>query len=146
MEETDLNLLKNTRKHVMITGKWMNIFSVLAGFVAVIMVIGGIAMLYVSNMLDGNSPYHMDNIMGIGGVAMIILSGTLLPAILRMRVVVRIANNIKVNNDLSPIVEFMRQTQRLWHYTTILLIVLCCVGVIVAGIAGLLYLSIRSYV
>ena len=107
-------------------------------------VAGGIVMLYVSNWLDEATPYYLDNVIGLGGVGMIVLAGALIPAILYMRRAVREANQIKVSQEVYPVVEFLRQSQKLWHYTTVLLIVLFILGVIAVGVAGLYFFSVRS--
>ena len=144
MEENEIMSLKNSKMYVARVGRWMNIFSVFATLAMLFIVAGGIVMLYVSNWLDEATPYYLDNVIGLGGVGMIVLAGALIPAILYMRRAVREANQIKVSQEVYPVVEFLRQTQKLWHYTTVLLIVLFILGVIAVGVAGLYYFSERS--
>lgn len=144
MEENEIMSLKNSKMYVARVGRWMNIFSVFATLAMLFIVAGGIVMLYVSNWLDEATPYYLDNVIGLGGVGMIVLAGALIPAILYMRRAVREANQIKVSQEVYPVVEFLRQTQKLWHYTTVLLIVLFILGVIAVGVAGLYYFSVRS--
>lgn len=144
MEENEIMSLKNSKMYVARVGRWMNIFSVFATLAMLFIVAGGIVMLYVSNWLDEATPYYLDNVIGLGGVGMIILAGALIPAILYMRRAVREANQIKVSQEVYPVVEFLRQTQKLWHYTTVLLIVLFILGVIAVGVAGLYFFSVRS--
>ena len=144
MEENEIMSLKNSKMYVARVGRWMNIFSVFATLAMLFIVAGGIVMLYVSNWLDEATPYYLDNMIGLGGVGMIILAGALIPAILYMRRAVREANQIKVSQEVYPVVEFLRQTQKLWHYTTVLLIVLFILGVIAVGVAGLYFFSVRS--
>ena len=144
MEENEIMSLKNSKMYVARVGRWMNIFSVFATLAMLFIVAGGIVMLYVSNWLDEATPYYLDNVIGLGGVGMIILAGALIPAILYMRRAVREANQIKVSQEVYPVVEFLRQSQKLWHYTTVLLIVLFILGVIAVGVAGLYYFSVRS--
>ena len=144
MEENEIMSLKNSKMYVARVGRWMNIFSVFATLAMLFIVAGGIVMLYVSNWLDDATPYYLDNVIGLGGVGMIVLAGALIPAILYMRRAVREANQIKVSQEVYPVVEFLRQTQKLWHYTTVLLIVLFILGVIAVGVAGLYYFSVRS--
>ena len=107
-------------------------------------VAGGIVMLYVSNWLDEATPYYLDNVIGLGGVGMIIVAGALIPAIMYMRRAVREANQIKVSQEVYPVVEFLRQSQKLWHYTTVLLIVLFVIGVVAACVAALYFNSVRG--
>ena len=137
MEENEIMSLKNSKMYVARVGRWMNIFSVFATLAMLFIVAAGIVMLYVSNWLDEATPYYLDNVIGLGGVGMIVLAGALIPAILYMRRAVREANQIKVSQEVYPVVEFLRQTQKLWHYTTVLLIVLFILGVIAVGVAGL---------
>ena len=144
MEENEIMSLKNSKMYVARVGRWMNIFSVFATLAMLFIVAGGIVMLYVSNWLDEATPYYLDNVIGLGGVGMIVLAGALIPAILYMRRAVREANQIKVSQEVYPVVEFLRQTQKLWHYTTVLLIVLFILGVIAVGVAGLYFFSVRS--
>ena len=144
MEENEIMSLKNSKMYVARVGRWMNIFSVFATLAMLFIVAGGIVMLYVSNWLDEATPFYLDNVIGLGGVGMIVLAGALIPAILYMRRAVREANQIKVSQEVYPVVEFLRQTQKLWHYTTVLLIVLFILGVIAVGVAGLYYFSVRS--
>ena len=144
MEENEIMSLKNSKMYVARVGRWMNIFSVFATLAMLFIVAGGIVMLYVSNWLDEATPYYLDNVIGLGGVGMNVLAGALIPAILYMRRAVREANQIKVSQEVYPVVEFLRQSQKLWHYTTVLLIVLFILGVIAVGVAGLYYFSVRS--
>ena len=144
MEENEIMSLKNSKMYVARVGRWMNIFSVFATLAMLFIVAGGIVMLYVSNWLDEATPYYLDNVIGLGGVGMIVLAGALIPAILYMRRAVREANQIKVSQEVYPVVEFLRQSQKLWHYTTVLPIVLFILGVIAEGVAGLYYFSVRS--
>ena len=144
MEENEIMSLKNSKMYVARVGRWMNIFSVFATLAMLFIVAGGIVMLYVSNWLDEATPYYLDNVIGLGGVGMIVLAGALIPAILYMRRAVREANQIKVSQEVYPVVEFRRQSQKLWHYTTVLLIVLFILGVIAVGVAGLYFFSVRS--
>ena len=144
MEENEIMSLKNSKMYVARVGRWMNIFSVFATLAMLFIVAGGIVMLYVSNWLDEATPHYLDNVIGLGGVGMIVLAGALIPAILYMRRAVREANQIKVSQEVYPVVEFLRQSQKLWHYTTVLLIVLFILGVIAVGVAGLYFFSVRS--
>lgn len=144
MEENEIMSLKNSKMYVTRVGRWMNIFSVFATLAMLFIVAGGIVMLYVSNWLDEATPYYLDNVIGLGGVGMIIVAGALIPAILYMRRAVREANQIKVSQEVYPVVEFLRQSQKLWHYTTVLLIVLFVIGVVVACVAALYFNSVRG--
>lgn len=144
MEENEIMLLKNSKMYATRVGRWMNIFSVFATLAMLLIAACGIAMLYVSNWLDEATPYYLDNVIGLGGVGMIIVAGALIPAIVYMRRAIKEANHIKVSQEVYPVVEFLRHTQKLWHYTTILLIVLFVLGVIALCVAGLYFLSVRN--
>ena len=144
MEENEIILLKNSKMYVTRVGRWMNIFSIVSVLGMLLIVAGGIVMLYVSNMMDEATPYYLDNVIGLGGVAMIILAGAMIPAIMFMRRAVAEAKRIKGSQEVYPVVNFLRETQKLWHYTTIVLVVVFIVGVIAVAVAGLYYLPLRS--
>ena len=144
MEENEIISLKNSKMYVARVGRWMNIFSIVSVLGMLFIVAGGIVMLYASNMMDEATPYYLDNVVGLGGVGMIILAGTMIPAIMMMRRAVAEAKRIKGTQEVYPIVNFLRESQKLWHYTTIVLIVIFIVGVIASIIAGLYYTSVRS--
>ena len=144
MEENEIISLKNSKMYVARVGRWMNIFSIVSVLGMLFIVAGGIVMLYASNMMDEATPYYLDNVVGLGGVGMIILAGAMIPAIMMMRRAVAEAKRINGTQEVYPIVNFLRESQKLWHYTTIVLIVIFIVGVIASIIAGLYYTSVRS--
>ena len=144
MEENEIISLKNSKMYVARVGRWMNIFSIVSVLGMLFIVAGGIVMLYASNMMDEATPYYLDNVVGLGGVGMIILAGAMIPAIMMMRRAVAEAKRIKGTQEVYPIVNLLRESQKLWHYTTIVLIVIFIVGVIASIIAGLYYTSVRS--
>ena len=137
MEENDLIILNNSKKHIVRAGKWMNIFSIFAVFSVLFLVAGGVVLLFVSGYLDEATPYYLDNLLGFAGIALIVLAAALLPAIVCMRRAVHAANEVRINNDLTPSVEYLRQIRYLWHYLMILFVV-CFVLAIVATIAALI--------
>ena len=75
MEENEIISLKNSKMYVARVGRWMNIFSIVSVLGMLFIVAGGIVMLYASNMMDEATPYYLDNVVGLGGVGMIILAG-----------------------------------------------------------------------
>ncbi|MBO7576980.1 MAG: hypothetical protein J6T03_05890 [Bacteroidales bacterium] len=82
----------------------------------------------------------------MGGVVVIILAAALIPAVLFMRRVVHAAKQIEVNNDLFPIVDFMRQQRSLWHYMGMLIVVLYIVGIVAALVGGFILFSMFNRV
>ena len=144
MEENEIILLKNSKMYVARVGHWMNIFSIISVLGMLFIVAGGIVLLYVSNMMDEATPYYLDNVVGLGGVGLIIFAGAMIPAIMFMRRAVAEAKRIKGSQEVYPVVNFLRETQKLWHYTTIVLIVVFIVGVLATILAGLYYLPLRS--
>lgn len=144
MEENEIILLKNSKMYVARVGHWMNIFSIISVLGMLFIVAGGIVLLYVSNMMDEATPYYLDNVVGLGGVGLIIFAGAMIPAIMFMRRAVAEAKRIKGSQEVYPVVNFLRETQKLWHYTTIVLIVVFIVGVLATILAGLYYLPMRS--
>ena len=88
-----------------------------------------------------------ENFTGLGiswEVFLIVFAGAMIPAIMFMRRAVAEAKRIKGVQEIYPVVNFLRETQKLWHYTTIVLIVAFIIGVIAAILAGLYYLPTRS--
>lgn len=135
MEENELIILGNSKKHIVRAGKWMNIFSIFAVLGILFLVAAGVLLLSISGYLDEATPYYLDNILGFGGIALIILAAALLPAIVCMRRTVQAANQVRINNDLVPSVEYLRQTHYLWHYLMILFVV-CFSLTLLASIAA----------
>ena len=127
MEENEVMLLKNSKMYVTRVGRWMNVFSILSVIV----------MLFVSNMLDESTPYYLDNILGLAGVGVIIGAGAIIPAVVYMRRAVRMAKQVKVSQELYPIVNFLRENRKLWHYLSVVLIL-----VVIAAAIGLLLSAI----
>ena len=97
MEENEVILLKNSRMYVTRVGHWMNTFSILAVLSSLFIAAAGIVMLYISNRLGEDSLYYVDNLLGIGGVAMIVLAAAIIPFVVYMRRCVRIANQVKAS-------------------------------------------------
>lgn len=137
MEENEVMLLKNSKMYVTRVGRWMNVFSILSVIVMLLLAAGGIVMLFVSNMLDEATPYYLDNILGLAGVGVIIGAGAIILAVVYMRRAVRMAKQVKVSQELYPIVNFLRENQKLWHYLSVVLII-----VVIAAAIGLLLSAI----
>lgn len=130
MEENDLILLNNSKKHVVRAGKSMNVFSILAAISVLGLVAGGIVMLLISGYLAEDTPYYLDNLLGFGGIAMVVLAAALLPVIVYMRRVVHAANEARINNDMLPTVEYLRQTSSMWHYLKLLFVVVFILSIL----------------
>ena len=130
MEENDLILLNNSKKHVVRAGKSMNVFSILAAISVLGLVAGGIVMLLISGYLAEDTPYYIDNLLGFGGIAMVVLAAALLPVIVYMRRVVHAANEARINNDMLPTVEYLRQTSSMWHYLKLLFVVVFILSIL----------------
>ena len=139
MEENELILLNNSKKHIVRAGRWMNIFSVFAVFSVLFLVAGGVVLLFVSGYLDEATPYYLDNILGFAGIALILFAAALLPAIVCMRRAVHAADQVRINNDLLPSVEYLRQTRYMWHYLLVLFIVCFAIALLGAIAAVIVY-------
>ena len=139
MEENDLIILNNSKKHIVRAGKWMNVFSIFAVLSVLFLVAGGVILLFVSGYLDEATPYYLDNVLGLAGIALIILAAALLPAIVCMRRAVNVANQVRINNDLSLSVEYLRQTRYLWHYLMLLFVVGFSIALLASIAALILY-------
>ena len=62
-----------------------------------------------------------------------------------MRRAVAEANRIKGVQEVYPVVDFLRESKKLWRYTTIVLVVVFIVGLIAAAVAGLYYMPLRGF-
>ena len=139
MEENDLIILNNSKKHIVRAGKWMNVFSIFAVFSVLFLVAGGVVLLFVSGYLDEATPYYLDNVLGFAGIALTLLAAALLPAIVCMRRAIHAANEVRINNDLMPSVEYLRQTHYLWHYAMVLFVVSFAIALLAAVAALIIY-------
>lgn len=139
MEENELILLKNSKKHIVKAGKWLNIFSIFAAITLLLMVVTGVFLLFFSGTLSDATPYYVDNILGFAGIAIILFATASLPPIVYMRGAVHAADRVRVNNDLLPSVEYFSQLQRLFHYVSWLIIV-CLIFSVVASVVALIVL------
>ena len=144
MEENESILLNSCKMHIGRIGRKMNIFSIISVISILFVVVFGLVMLALSSKLPEDTPYYLDNILGLAGVGIILVSAALIPAVVYMRRAVHTAKTIEVNNDLMPATEFLRDTHKFWKYTTTLLIILFIIGILGAAVAGLYYLSLSS--
>ena len=117
----------------------MNDFSILAAITVLGLVAGGILMLLISGYLAEDTPYYLDNLLGFGGIAMILLAAALLPFIVYMRRVVHAANEARINNDMVPSVEYLRQTCNMWRYMKILFVVVFILGILASVAAVVVF-------
>ena len=139
MEENELIILNNSKKHIVRAGKWMNVFSIFAVFSILFLVAGGIALVFFSGYLDDATAHYLDNLLAFAGIALFILAAALLPAVVCMRRVVSAANQVRINNDLVPSVEYLRQTRYMWHYLMILFVVCFCLAFLASTAALIIY-------
>ena len=137
MEENELILLNNSKNHIVRAGKWMNIFSIFAAISVLFLVAGGILIVFISGNLDDAAPYYLDNVLGFAGIALILFAAACLPGIVCMRRAVHAANQVRINNDLLPSVEYLRQTRYTWHYLMVFLVA-CFIIAVIASIAALI--------
>lgn len=137
MEENDLILLKNSKKHIVKAGKWLNIFSIFAAIGVLFLVVAGVALLFFSGKLDEATVYYVDNILGFAGIAIILFAAAAVPSIVYMRRAVHAANEVRVNNDMLPTVDYLSQIHRLCHYVAWLIIV-CFIVAVVASVVALI--------
>lgn len=137
MEENELILLNNSKNHIVRAGKWMNIFSIFAALSVLFLVAGGILIVFISGNLDDAAPYYLDNVLGFAGIALILFAAACLPGIVCMRRAVHAANQVRINNDLLPSVEYLRQTRYTWHYLMVFLVA-CFIIAVIASITALI--------
>ena len=103
MEENDLILLKNSKKHIVKAGKWLNIFSIFAAIGVLFLVVAGVALLFFSGKLDEATVYYVDNILGFAGLAIILFAAAAVPSIVYMRRAVHAAYGGLSFADSSPL-------------------------------------------
>lgn len=139
MEENELIILNNSKKHIVRAGKWMNIFSIFAVLSVLFLVAGGVVLLYISGYLDEATPYYVDNLLGFAGMALILFAAALLPGIVCMRRAVHAANQVRINNDLLPSTEYLRQTRYMWHYMMVLFVVVFILAFLATIAAIIIY-------
>ena len=135
MEENETKELKSSRMNVAHAGKWMNLFSIMAVLGMLLLVVAGIGMLFISNMLSSATPYYIDNIMGLGGVGLIVLAAALVFPVVKMREMVFEAKQIKGTQEVYPVLNYLRHNRKMWHYLAILITVLVCITVVLAVVA-----------
>ena len=139
MEENELIILNNSKKHIVRAGKWMNIFSIFAVLSVLFLVAGGVVLLYISGYLDEATPYYVDNLLGFAGIALILFAAALLPGIVCMRRAVHAATQVRINNDLLPSTEYLRQTRYMWHYMMVLFVVVFILAFLATIAAIIIY-------
>ena len=131
MEENEIMLLKNSKMYVTRVGNRMNVFSILTVIGTLFLAVGGIALLFMSNMLPEDTPFYIDNIMGL------VLAVAIVPAVVYMRRAMRMANELRATQEIYPVVNFLRESHKMWRYLTTLLYILLVVGVVAMIIAAI---------
>ena len=96
MEENEIMLLKNSKMYVTRVGNRMNVFSILTVIGTLFLAVGGIALLFMSNMLPEDTPFYIDNIMGLAGLGLLVLAVAIVPAVVYMRRAMRMARGRRV--------------------------------------------------
>ena len=94
-------------------------------------------MLFMSNMLPEDTPFYIDNIMGLAGLGLLVLAVAIVPAVVYMRRAMRMANELRATQEIYPVVNFLRESHKMWRYLTTLLYILLVVGVVAMIIAAI---------
>lgn len=144
MNNEETTLLKNSRLHISKAGKWMSFFSIFAFIGILFLVCGGLALLYYSGTLPEDMPHYIDNLVGLGGIALIILAATLLYPIVLLRQLVNTTRAIKYDNSLNPVRHFFHVNRNLWHYMAILMLVVIVLAIFAAIMLGIFFLPTLS--
>lgn len=144
MEENEIKELKSSRMNVAKAGKWMSLFSIMAVLGMLLLVAAGIGLLFISNMLSSATPYYIDNILGLGGVGLIVVAAALVYPVLKMRDAVFEAKQIKGTQEVYPVLNYLRHNRKLWHYLAVLLTVLVCLSIVLAVVAALYVRSLYA--
>lgn len=144
MEEKDITALKNSKMYIVKIGKWMNLFSIFSVLGILFVVACGMALLYYSGTLPEDQPHYIDNLVGLGGIALFVVAAAIVPAVVNMRHIVHAAKAIKVNNDFAPLRSFMRYNRKLWHYLAVLMIVMLSAAVVASVLLYIYFLPTLS--
>ena len=132
MDVNEVTFLNHCRLSAAATGKKISVISVFVILFSVLIVAGGLFLLYYSSTLPEDMPHYLDNILGLLGIGLILVAASLIPIVVRMRRVVHIGNELKVNPDITPIRSFIRSNYDFWHFLTTWLIVLFVLVVLFA--------------
>lgn len=146
MEMNENTLLKQCRIQISRTGKFMNLFSIIAAVGMLFMVVGGIILLAYGSKIDPDLPNYLMQLISFSGIALILLTAVLVIPLLRMRRAVRMANEVAHNNDELPLVAYENAVTGLWRYMTWFLVVIFIIGVIASLIAGFLVLNAHNVI
>jgi len=132
MDENETTFLSHSKINVIKTGKLMGTFSIFAVITIILIVGAGLFLLFYSSTLPEDMPHYLDNILGLFGIAAILVAAALIPAVVMLRRAVHIAAQLKISTDITPIRAFIRASHDLWRYTTTLLIVLVILAILFA--------------
>lgn len=130
MEEKDVKMLNSSKTSVLTIGKWMNIFSIFAVIAILIIVCGGLFLLYYSSTLPEDMAHYIDNLVGLGGIGLICVAGSIVPAVVLMRRAMHFSRHCKATSEVYPVCDFLRESRKLWHYVAVLLMALVAVSAI----------------
>ncbi len=137
MEDNEIMLLKNSKMYVTRVGSRMNVFSYLGVVTMLFLAVGAVALLFVSSQLDVDTPFYIDNILGMGGLALLLMAAAFIPVIVYMRRAVRMANQLKGTQEIYPTVDFLRESQKMWRYATSILAIFLVLGVLAMIVAAI---------
>jgi len=130
MDENEITFLNHSKMNVVKMGKSMGIFSIFAIISIILIVAAGLFLLFYSSTLPDDMPHYLDNILGMLGIAAILVAASMLPAVVLLRRAVHMADQLRISPDITPIRSFIRANRDLWRYTTTLLIVLVILAVL----------------
>lgn len=124
MDENEITLLNHSKLNVVRVGKLMGIFSIFAFLTSLLVVAGGLFLLFYSSTLPEDMPHYLDNILGFLGVALILVAASIIPIVVLLRRAKHMADQLKVSPDLTPVRSFLRANRDFWRYATTWLTVL----------------------
>lgn len=140
MEDNEIMLLNNSKMYVSKIGKWMGLFSVISAVGMLFVAAAGLLLVYVSNHLEPSTPHYLDNVLGIGGIALIVLAVALIPPLIYMRRAVHAAKEVGVCHDLEPVGYYFHSMKGFWHYVAVLSVVLLVLGLASVALCVIFFL------
>lgn len=130
MDENEITFLNHSKMNVVRVGKLMGVFSIFALLTDLLIVGGGLFLLFYSSTLPEDMPHYLDNILGLLGIALILIAASFIPIVVLLRRAKHMADQLVVSPDITPVRSFLRANRDLWRYATTLLVVLFALVVV----------------
>ena len=128
MEERDLQLIEESKKYILKTGKWMSFFAILLIFASSFFIMLGITYL-LTVFLGYTDSFlfvwldHTDSIIITMGIMCLLTGGLYVYPIICQFRVSNAAKYVVGSNDNNKMVEFLKYSKRYWSYMGICIVV-----------------------